>query len=200
MQTAEGGIPRECDIEYNGVGAGLKSKVLLRGGIMTTSVPGGMTEWGTLADCSEGERRAQMGKRYAELLRMPEEQRVSALERMAQAEYRLPDDKLRTFTESRLLVWLGMGLEDGRAIAHSYEQAMLRMPGTLAMKQVSVVQTVARGFTSEQLDQLREMVPSTLSVIPRVAPARVSVPDPQPKPVASEQKPSRGFLGFGKRK
>ncbi|MBF8267825.1 MAG: hypothetical protein HW388_1333 [Dehalococcoidia bacterium] len=167
---------------------------------MTTSVPGEMTGWSALADCSEEERRAQMGKRYAELLHMPEEQRVSALERMGQVEYRLSDGKLRTFTESRLLVWLGMDMEKGLVIARSYDQAMLRMPGTAAMKRVSTEQTVARGFTAEQLDRLRELIPATLKVMPQVSSARFSTPSPQPKPAAAEQKPSKGFLGFGKRK
>ena len=58
--------------------------------------------WGMLADTEEEERRTKMLQRYTEMVALPAEERASQMLTMATAEYALPDDKLRTFTLSRL--------------------------------------------------------------------------------------------------
>jgi hypothetical protein len=77
--------------------------------------------WGMLADVGEEERRTKMLQRYTELAAVPEVERVSRLLLMADAEYELPVDKLRTFTVSRLNVWLMLEPEVARRISVAKE-------------------------------------------------------------------------------
>ena len=67
--------------------------------------------WGMLADAEEEERRTKMLQRYTEMVALPAEESASQMLTMATAEYALADDKLRTFTLSRLSTWLDMNTE-----------------------------------------------------------------------------------------
>lgn len=115
--------------------------------------------WGLLADADEEERRAKMLQRYTELASQPGEERESQMLMMATAEYALPDDKLLTFTLSRLSAWLAMDTEAAQQIAASYTAVMKKMPGKQAMRRVSMVQTLADEFSREQQLQLIDIVP-----------------------------------------
>ncbi len=64
--------------------------------------------WGMLADLEEEEGRTKLLQRYTDLASLPEGERASQMLTMTTAEYDPPDDKLPTFTLSRLSVWLGM--------------------------------------------------------------------------------------------
>ena len=64
-----------------------------------------------------------------ELATLPEEERVSRLLMMAEAEYELHKPTLRTFTISRLSVWLMLEPEVARRISGSYDAAMRKLPG-----------------------------------------------------------------------
>ena len=128
--------------------------------------------WEKLADAAEEDRETKMRARYLELAALSEEERCKRLEAMAQAEYALPDDKLRSFTASRLRVWLGMDLEPVRMVASSYDTIMRRMPGTIAMRRVGIVQTLAREFSTGDQGRLRALVPGVFGerpVTPSVA-------------------------------
>ena len=166
---------------------------------MSTSIPDPSTGWNTLADSSEEDRRAQMGIQYAALLQMTEDQQQEALAKMVEVEYQLPDDKLRIFTASRLLVWLGMELDQGRAIARSYDEVMKKMPGTWAMKRVGAVQTVTRDFDADQLDKLSELIPSMLREAPRAS-AVDSGSSSRSAPASAGPRPSKSAWQFWKRK
>jgi hypothetical protein len=116
-------------------------------------------QWRGLADAAEEERREKMEVRYLELAALPEEERREQLKTMARVEYTLPDDKIRPFHLSRLRVWLKLESETVRAVASSYEAIMNELPGEIAMRRVSVVQTLARGFDPADQERLREIVP-----------------------------------------
>jgi len=135
---------------------------------MSTSAGGESTGWGALVEISsEEERQAQMAKQYMAVAQMDEEERREALKKMAAAEYQLPDDKLRIFTDSRLKVWLTLESNQAKTIAQSYDYVMRNGPGPWAMKRVSMVQTVTREWNVDQLEKLRDLIPSLIKEVPR---------------------------------
>ena len=134
---------------------------------MTSEASTDPSDWGALADTSEETRRAEMRKRYEEMAQLSEAERSSMMAKLAESEYALPDDKLRIFTVSRLMVWIDMDTESAKSIADAYDQAMREMSANAAMRRVGMVQTLARDFTSEQVDRLYELIPSMIQHMPR---------------------------------
>ena len=135
---------------------------------MTSSTPSNVPEWVALADATEEVRAAEMKRRYEELAGLSEEERVKQLTEMARAEYEMPEDKLHTFTRTRLLVWIDMDQEQVVKVAHSYDAALQSLPGTLAMRRVGAVQTVARNFSAAQIDHLYAVIPTIVRQMPRI--------------------------------
>ena len=153
--------------------------------------------WGMLADVEEeDERRTKMLQRYTELAALPEEERVSQMLMMATAEYDLPDDKLRTFTISRLHSWMMLDQEVARRIAASYDTVMRKMPAQEAWRRVSMVQTLAREFPAEEQAQLVEIIPSVFGGLKEVLSAQRIQPATPAGPSATAK---RGWWPFGKR-
>lgn len=131
--------------------------------------------WGALTEVGEAEREPRMRARYLELAALSDGERLVRLRAMAEAEYALPDEKLRPFTTSRMRVWLGLDLPVAQTIARSYDAVMRQMPGPVAMRRVATVQTMARGFSLEDQERLRSLVPGVfaartdaVSVVPRI--------------------------------
>jgi hypothetical protein len=127
--------------------------------------------WGMLADVGEEERRTKMLQRYTELAAVPEVERVSRLLLMADAEYELPVDKLRTFTVSRLNVWLMLEPEVARRISDSYDAAMRRVPGLQTTRWVDLAKTVAKEFPRAEQERLVALIPAVFGGVELVKPA-----------------------------
>lgn len=168
--------------------------------------PGGES-WGRLADLSESEREPQMRARYAELVGVPEEQRRAALKTFAQAEYALPDGKLRPFTKSRMRVWLSMNADEARTLALSYDAIMNQMPAVAAMKRVSIVQSLSKEFSEEDQARLRAMAPTvfTSKSAPPQSPSNYGAAKPasrkaqsKPEPAAAGPKGKKAWWAFWK--
>ena len=85
-----------------------------------------------------------MKARDTELAGLYEEDRVKQVTEMARAEHELDEDKLHVFTKSRLETWISMDADKAESVARAYDEAMKNLPGTLAMRRVGAVQTVAR--------------------------------------------------------
>ena len=149
--------------------------------------------WGMLAEAEKEERQTKMLQRYTELSALPEGEMASQMLTMAKAEYDLPDDKLRTFTISRLSVWLAMDAEAVQQIATCYDDAMKLMPGPQAMRRVSMVQSLADEFSREQQQQLIAIVPEVFGGLKEI----LSMPNIQSVPVPASEK--KGWWPFGKR-
>jgi hypothetical protein len=169
---------------------------------MTTSDTGADQEWGQIAALDAPERESRMQARYQDLATLPEDERRQRLRAMAQTEYALPDDELRSFTYSRLRVWLDLDPTVARQIAASYDAVMSQMPGPIAMRRVGIVQTLAKEFPPEDEERLRELVPAVFAGQPH----RVTVPPPQdvapPAQAAAPSDPaprSRPWWAFWKR-
>ena len=122
--------------------------------------------WAALADKEATAREAEMTSRYKELAALPEDERRAKMKAMATAEYALPDDKLRSFTVSRMRTWITMDQDTARTTADSYGAVMLTMPAAAAMKRVSLVQTLVTEFTPEEEEKLRELAPAVFAGAP----------------------------------
>ncbi|HLF80025.1 MAG TPA: hypothetical protein VJB57_21305 [Dehalococcoidia bacterium] len=122
--------------------------------------------WADLADAEQASRETQMASRYTELAAMSEEERRSKMEAMVRAEYSLPDEKLRPFTVSRMRTWINLGDDVAKPIAFTYNEVMQHMPATIAMKRVSLVQTLVIEFTPEEEGRLRELAPGAFAGAP----------------------------------
>ena len=133
------------------------------------SEQGADLEWGRLSELDEATRETRMLERYAALALLPEEERRTQVRSMANAEYSLPDEKLREFTLSRMRAWIALDQEQGPLIANSYDAVMQDMPAGIAMKRVSLVQTLVIAFTPEEEARLRELVPRVFAGAPNRA-------------------------------
>ena len=141
---------------------------------MASSSPSNVSEWIALVDATEEVRTAEMKRRYQELAGLSEEERVKHLVEMARGEHEMIEEKLHAFTKSRLLVWIDMDEEQAKKVAHSYDAAVQTLPGTLAMRRVGAVQTVARTFAVSQIDRLHAVIPSIVREMPRVVVSSLS--------------------------
>jgi hypothetical protein len=121
-------------------------------------------EWAALAD--DDGREAKMTARYAELAALSEDERRTRLKAMATVEYNLPENKLRTFTVSRMRTWIGMDMDQAKVIAGSYNAVMQNMPANVAMKRVALVQTLVTEFSPEDEEKLRELAPGAFAGAP----------------------------------
>lgn len=126
---------------------------------MTTQNIKADTGWGEFANLGQAEREEKMRARYQELGKLSEQERVDRLFAMAQAEYALNDERLRSFTTSRLRVWINLDEPTAKTVVAAYDQAMDKMPGSAAMRRVALVQNLALTFSLEEQAKLRVLVP-----------------------------------------
>src|SRR6266581_1757391 len=160
---------------------------------MTTPETGADEVWGKLATAPEGERTAQTLARYRELATQPEAERRAQLQAMARAEYALPDDQLRAMTLSRLQAYLQMEPEEVRTVVASLDAVMNQLPGTMAMRRVALVQTLAREFSLDDQQRLHDLVPNVFGE--RIA----NVPEAAPSAPAQPARAKKAWWAFWKK-
>lgn len=149
--------------------------------------------WGKLADAPEAQREQEMQRRYMELVELQEADRQGRLVTMANAEYALAPEQLRGFTLSRMRVLLKMPQPQAKLVALSYHAAMDKLPGTAAMRRVSLVQTLATEFSPEDQARLRELNPGIFAGMPAKT---VKATAPAAAPPAAKK---GGWWPFGKK-
>ncbi len=160
---------------------------------MTTAGNAGADDWVKLADLEKGTREPLMQKRYEELAALPEDERKRRLKAMEEAAYnKLSEDKLRSFTLSRMQVWLRMDPEMVQKVSHSYDAFIDEAPGPIAMRHVAVVQTVVREFSPEEHERLRSLFPRVFGALPSTA-AVHAVVRPEEAAKAPAKKPWWAF-------
>jgi hypothetical protein len=123
-------------------------------------------DWARLTDEEPDSREGTMVDRYNELAGLTEEERRTKLRAMANAEYALPDDKLRLLTVSRMRAWLSLDEATARTISSSYDVVMQQMPGDAAMRRVAMVQKLVLEFTPEEEERLRVLAPRVFAGAP----------------------------------
>ena len=127
--------------------------------------------WGMLADVEEEERRTKMLQRYTELGALPEEERVSQMLMMADAEHDIPNAKLRIFTISRLNVWLMLEPEVARRISDSFDAAMRKVPGLQTTRWVALAKSLAKEFPMGEQERLVALIPAVFGGVKLAEPA-----------------------------
>lgn len=133
--------------------------------------------WGHLADAPTEERESSMLSRYLELTALTDGERHVRLLQMARAEYALPDDKLRSMTQSRLNTLLNMDSDKASVVMAAYDGVMREMPADAAMKRVTLVQALSREMPAESEAKLRELVPTVFAgAPPRATGLEVEIP------------------------
>lgn len=127
------------------------------------------TTWSNLAALDEERRRGAMRERFVRLAAVDEAQRLRDLEAMVRAEYGLPEAELHDFTRSRLRAWIELRERDpgqATALARAYDTVFKRVPGDLAMRRATVVQSVARADLSDsEIAALDEMAPTLMQSV-----------------------------------
>ena len=149
--------------------------------------------WSMLSETEPAARIGEMRQRFEALADLDQAARQQQAEAMIYAEYALGDDQLQGFTESRLRAWIAMAadnLERTQSVVNVYEQVFDRVPGGIAMKRATVVQTVARvALTPEDIDVLYELIPKLVVNVPRASQEAIELAlDASRKATASEAK------------
>ena len=116
-------------------------------------------DWKDLAYLEESDREPVMKSRYEQLAELTEEERTSQLHSMEKALYDLPDDKIRSFTKSRLRVWLTLEPDVAEKTSVSFDVMVDLLPGLTAWRHIEVVQTMAREFSLREQARLLELFP-----------------------------------------
>ena len=119
-----------------------------------------------MADLAQADRESKMLARYIELGKQPEATRNERLLEMVRADFALPEDKLKSFTLSRMRVFLKLPPEPAKTMAAAYDTVMLKMPASAAMRRVTLVQTLAKDFTPDEEERLRELNPNLFAGLP----------------------------------
>ncbi len=132
----------------------------------------GDTTWSGLIALAPEPRVSAMRERYELLLALPDAELERKLEDMIVAEYALDHANLHDFTASRLRAMLGIAEQDverARRVASAGDHVFTRMSGEIAMRRTVTVQTIARTeLTSEEVELLRQLLPSLLQQLPRL--------------------------------
>jgi hypothetical protein len=138
------------------------------------------TRWGALSEQSGDAQISGMRSILDEVVALPDEARGQTIEAMVKAEYALDNAALHSFTASRLRAWLAMSSEDmdaAKKVVNGYDSSFERLPGEMAMRRATIVQTVARAeMTPEEVSGLFELIPSIVRQVPRSAPSPKYVP------------------------
>jgi len=150
--------------------------------------------WSALSTLDADTARAQMTKRFHDVAQMPENERIAELRSMIEAEYALDEPRLMAFTGARLRSLIDLGPDAGKAISDGYNAVFEGVSGDMAMRRTSVVQTVARGMTADEVVALQSIIPSLVSQIP-TARRSEAAPSPSPEP----QRASKPFWKFWQR-
>lgn len=154
-------------------------------------------DWAALVSVPEAERPERMVAMLEETLRLDEGERIAALTDFVRAEYELADDELRAFTASRLRAWLRIAsrrLEDAQILAHAYDAIFQGLPGPMAMRRASMVQTAVRDFEAEAIEDLFLLVPSLIQQVPRARASILHAATPAPPPPV--RSPARRWWRF----
>lgn len=153
--------------------------------------------WEALANLPEEERIGDLRPLYESVVPLGEMERQAKIEGFIRGEYALPEEKLLAVTRARLLAWLEMEPEAAKTVATSYDLVMRTMPGSIALRRVSAVQTISLGMSMEQIERLFQLIPSVLRQIPRLIRREAEMrPLTMAAPVAGTPRTAKRGLAF----
>ncbi len=122
--------------------------------------------WSALAGLDAVSARSQMAERFRAITKLPAEEQREKLRSMIVAEYALDEPGLLEFTGRRLRSLLDLELKDAIAVSEGYGKIFNDMPGEMAMRRVTVVQSVAREMSAVEVDALQHIMPGLVDSIP----------------------------------
>jgi hypothetical protein len=149
------------------------------------------TTWAALADAADATAERAMGDRFQELSKLSPDDLVTELRPMIMEEYALDATRLAKFTSCRLRSLLKLPERDAVAISDGYNQVFNTLPGELAMRRATVVQTAARDMTPEQIEKLHAIIPAFTSQIPAARTSTDRAPGTSPE--RAKKKPAWMF-------
>ncbi len=145
------------------------------------NMPETLESWGSLALLEASAAQEAMVARFCRLASKGDSERTAELRTMITEEYALNADQLHSFTANRLRSLLQLSPADANTIANDYNCVFDSLPSELAMRRASVVQSVARLMTPDEVTSLRALIPSLLTQIP----AGKSMPQDRPAEAAA---------------
>ena len=165
---------------------------------MTTSEETVDKVWRALVALEPEKMQARMVEILTELNGLPDSERIERRLAMARAEYDLTDDELRKFTVSRLRAWLTLDRAVAKHMSDAFDDVMQKISGTQAMRQVGLVQTLARDFSLEDQETLVELIPNVFGGAPiGLSVSRVVQEAPPPQPEAPAKPAKKWWWPFG---
>ncbi|MCA9821159.1 MAG: hypothetical protein KC495_05525 [Dehalococcoidia bacterium] len=123
-------------------------------------------DWTAMSQLEQDAQDEAATAAYAAIADFDEADRRTELASAIEIIYRLPDPQLRSMTEARLRAWLALPPEKAAIVGNSFESVMDAGPADIAMRRVTVVQSVAFKLTPEEIAQLRNVVPRVLGDAP----------------------------------
>ncbi|MGE0598802.1 MAG: hypothetical protein AB7J35_03120 [Dehalococcoidia bacterium] len=148
---------------------------------MTTNSADQKFDWATIATMDQDGQNGAVTAAYAAIADQDEATRRESLSRAIESVYRMPDDQLRSMTEARLRAWLALPEDKAAVVGNSFESVMDTMPAEIAMRRVTVVQSVAFKLKADELEHLQHIVPRVLGDTPKVT-ATAAPAQPQSRP------------------
>ncbi|MGD9932469.1 MAG: hypothetical protein AB7T37_02025 [Dehalococcoidia bacterium] len=140
-----------------------------------------MFDWTAMSKLDQTPQNEAATAAYAKIADLEEAPRKKELMAAIETVYHLPDPQLRSMTEARLRAWLALPPEKASLVGNSFESVMDEGPADIAMRRVTIVQSVASKLTAEEITQLRRVVPRVLGDAPPVtASMSAGTGDPPP--------------------
>ena len=133
---------------------------------MTTSDDTVEREWRALGSLELDEMQSQMVKLLTELDGLPDKEQSDRRMALARVESDLTDDELRKFTICRLRAWLTLDRAIAKRLSDAFDDVMKKVFGPQAMRQVGLIQTLARDFSLEDQQTLTELIPNVFGGSP----------------------------------
>ena len=143
---------------------------------------GSMFDWAAMSKLEQTLQNEAATAAYAKIADLEEAPRKKELMAAIETVYHLPDPQLRSMTEARLRAWLALPPEKASVVGNSFESVMDEGPADIAMRRVTIVQSVAFKLTPEEITQLRTVVPRVLGDAPAVTASMSQGSSPPPAP------------------
>jgi len=123
-------------------------------------------EWKELATLDPDAMEARMVEILNEMVSLSDEERLERRLAIARAESDLSDEDLRSYTLCRLRAWLKLESAVADRVAATMDDVMKKIPGPQAMRQIALIQTMAREFSLEDQQKLVALAPNVFGGAP----------------------------------
>ena len=143
---------------------------------MTQSNAGRSYEAADLARRGAAERESWMQEQMRDLALQDEPERQRRWSEMLQKEDGLEEKDKISLNSSRLRALVKLNPDQARAVSAGYNEWLSHVPGDVAFKTATMLQTATRDFPLEETQRLGELIPTVFGQNPR----EVSVQTPGP--------------------